>query len=182
MTYDQLRKIAATGDVLAVKGSGIAGRIIRAFTGESYSHVAMLVWDTAGLYAYEFVEGVGFQSMPASEWVRRRQKQNLRYCRAPKLVRQNQAAVATAARKYRNSSVMSRWYGWFSLVKVWLSQKIGTEIPVIQKVCSTYIQECWLDTGFVFDITANPGTVVDACNPILTINEEEDLWNALFMS
>ncbi|WP_321532283.1 hypothetical protein [uncultured Desulfuromonas sp.] len=173
MTYADLRIRAVTGDVLAVKGTGIAGRIIRALTGESYSHVALLVQETSGLFAYEFVEGTGFQILPASEWVRRRQKQNLRFCRAPERVLNNPNAVAAAARCYRNSSVVSRWYGWLSLVKVWLSQKTGLKIPVRQKVCSTFVQECWAATGYTLPTTADPGEIVNACDPIHTITPEE---------
>lgn len=173
MTYAELRIRAVTGDVLAVKGTGIAGSIIRAFTGESYSHVALLVQETAGLFAYEFVEGTGYQILPASEWVRRRKKQNLRFCRAPQAVVADPDAVAAAARLYRNSSVISRWYGWLSLAKVLVSQITGLKIPVRQKVCSTFVQECWAATGYTLPTTADPGEIVNACDPVHTITTEE---------
>lgn len=173
MTYDEIKLVCNTGDVLAVKGKGIAGRIIRTLTGESYSHVAMLVWETHGLMAYEFVEGTGFQILPASEWVRRRRNQNLCYCVAPKLVTSRNHLVGPAARSYRNSSVASRWYGWASLVKVFFSQKLGIKIHVHQKVCSTFVQECWAAAKYELKTTADPGEIVNACDPIHKIKMEE---------
>ena len=171
MTYKEIRTVCKTGDVLAVKGDGIAGKVIRALTGESYSHVAMLVWTVSGLMAYEFVEGTGFQIMPASEWVRRRKGQNLRYCVAPEQVTSRSHLVSSAAKSYRNSSVASRWYGWISLVKVFISQKTGMKIHVLQKVCSTFVQECWLAARFELSTTADPGAIVNACDPIYKIEE-----------
>lgn len=166
MTYEQIKKRALTGDVLAVKGNGFASKIIRTFTGESYSHVALLVKENHGLMAYEFVEGVGFQILPASEWVRRRKNQNLRYCVAPSEVSSLAVLVESAAKSYRNSSVASRLYGWFSLVKVFISQKIGLKIKVRKKVCSTFVQECWATARFELSKTADPGEIVNACDPI----------------
>jgi len=166
MNYATLRQQAKTGDILAVKGTGFIGGLIRALTGESYSHVALLVWDDGGLMVYEFVEGTGYQAMPASEWLRRRTGQRVHYGIAPRIVGQYQTLVAQAARRYRNSSVAARWYGWFSLPKVWFSQLIGRRIPVRQKVCSTFVQECWQAGKYagLRNSSADPGSIVSHCD------------------
>lgn len=166
MTYAFMRKQVKTGDVLIVRGTGIISRLVRTFTGESYSHVALLVWEKDGLHVFEFVEGVGFQSMPTSEWLRRRRKQKLYLGVAPKVLGDHAGKIKAAAVKYRNGSVMSRMYGYFSLVKVWLSQKIGKKIPVHQRVCSTFVQECWSAGFFSLKRTADPGDIADACSAL----------------
>lgn len=174
MKYVDIKAICNSGDVFAVKGKGFAGAFIRALTGESYSHVAMLVFENNGLLVFEFVEGVGFQTMPASEWLRRRKGQRVCYCPAPPHVTSRVCDVVVAAKAYRNSSVISRWYGWLSLLKIWASQKTGFKIPVRQKVCSTFVQECWASSGFKLPTTATPGDIVNHCDPIHKITKGKE--------
>ncbi|PLY04755.1 MAG: hypothetical protein C0622_02285 [Desulfuromonas sp.] len=163
MTYADIRAIAKTGDVFAVQGNGMVSKIIRVLTGESYSHVAMLVWLDEGLFVAEFVEFVGYQIMPASEWVRRRQGQELIYCEGPKCVRACPQPVKEDAVGYRNASVAARWYGYISLFLILYSQITGRKVHVIQKVCSTFVQKCWAAAGHYLPRTADPGDIVKAC-------------------
>lgn len=172
MTYSALRKRAKTGDIFAVRGTGLVSWLIRAATGESYSHVALLVWIHTGLYVFEFVEGVGYQSMPASEWLRRRQGQQLCYGVGPKILATYSERIREAAIKYRHSSVMSRMYGYLSLLKVWAGQILGRNIHVHQKVCSTFVQECWAAGTFHMGPTADPGDIASACSEIHVVYTE----------
>ncbi|PLY02754.1 MAG: hypothetical protein C0622_05240 [Desulfuromonas sp.] len=163
MTYEQIRNQAQTGGVLAVRGTGTVSKVIRVVTGESHSHVAMLVWLDDGLYVFEFVEFVGFQILPASEWLRRRQGQDIIYCSPPRHVAANPDRVKAAAISYRNASVAARWYGYISLFLILYSQITGRKVHVIQKVCSTFVQECWAAAGHRLKRTADPGDIVEAC-------------------
>jgi len=53
VNYKDLRRKAKDGDLLLVEGRGIVSRIIRALTGQNFSHVAILVWIDGGLVVVE---------------------------------------------------------------------------------------------------------------------------------
>ena len=171
MKYSELRDKIKTGDVLAVKGAGFFSSLIRVFTGESYSHVAMFVWDVGGLFVFEFVEGVGYQSMPASEWLRRRSKQRVLCCIAPETIHENAFEVSIAAKSYRNAKAAQRSYGWLSLLKVWVSQITSKRFKVRQLVCSTFVQHCWQAGQVTLNNTADPGTIVAACHTYYSVED-----------
>ena len=172
MTYQELRQVAMTGDVLLVRGS----MWVRLLTAESYSHAALLVWDEAdGLWVYEFLEGQGYQSMPASQWFEERagRGQELYYGEAPEIVRAQPWRVTQAARSYRDRGLRRR-YGWLSLLTVWWSQIRGKRLPVWFRVCSTFVQECWEAAGFQeFERTADPGDIAMVCDTLHRIDYQE---------
>ena len=172
MTYQELRQLAMTGDVLLVRGS----MWVRLLTAESYSHAALLVWDEAdGLWVYEFLEGQGYQSMPASQWFEERagRGQELYYGEAPEIVRAQPWRVTQAARSYRDRGLRRR-YGWLSLLTVWWSQIRGKRLPVWFRVCSTFVQECWEAAGFQeFERTADPGDIAMVCDTLHRIDYQE---------
>ncbi|WP_027714913.1 hypothetical protein [Desulfuromonas sp. TF] len=177
MTYESMRMTARTGDVLLVRGN----RFVRIFSAESVSHVAVLVWMPGpkgefrggGLWVFEFVEGEGYQSMPASQWFERRKGQMIFHGVAPDVVRAAREGVYKAATRYRTEKGIRRWYGWLSLVTVWASQIIRRPIPVWAKVCSTFAQEVWEAAGFrEFERTADPGDFMELCQSITRIEEK----------
>lgn len=178
MTYLEMRHVARTGDTLLVRGN----RLVRIFSAESYSHVAVLVWmpgaDGAsrggGLWVFEFVEGEGYQSMPASQWFSLRKGQMIFHGAAPSLIRHEREAVFAAATRYRTANPIRRWYGWLSLLTVWASQIVRRRLPVWAKVCSTFAQEVWEAAGWKgFTRTADPGDFVEACQSITPIILED---------
>ena len=169
MDYSALRQMAASGDVLIVRG----GRLIRILTAESFSHVALLVWeaDCGGLWVYEFVETGGYQAMPFSQWLALREGQAVFYGQAPDIVRAHPALVVEAAHAYRAKHPLRRWYGWLSLPKVWLSQLIGRRVPVRTTVCSTFVQHIWERAGYdCMGRTADPGDIAMECNHLIKID------------
>ena len=170
MTYQELRQVAMTGDVLLVRGN----LLVRMLTAESYSHVALLLWEEqGGLWVYEFVEGKGYQSMPASQWFAARRGQEIYHGEAPETVHAMPWQVVTAARAYRDRRFAKR-YGWLSLAKVWISQLIGCRVPVRMRVCSTFVQECWEAAGYDgLKRTADPGDIAMECDTLHRIDYQE---------
>lgn len=169
MTYADLRHLAQTGDVLLVRGN----TLVRVLSASSFSHVAVLVWmPDGGLWVFEFVEGVGYQAMPASQWFAARKGQAVYHCQAPLIVRRNAAEVRKHVLTYRDGRRIKRRYGWLSLVTVWLSQVTGRRIPVWAKVCSTFAQEVWERAGYTgFTRTADPDDFVEHCLHIAQVRE-----------
>lgn len=159
MTYQEIRSKATTGDVVGVQGTGLFSRAIRFFTQESFSHVAMFVWHGTGLWIYEFVEGRGFQCMPASQWFMLRQKQKLFVGKAPTVVRKDPELVKELAGSFRASRIKQH-YGIISLFKILVSQWTKKEIPTFFKNCSTYIQYVWEKAGYEIQITSDPGDIM----------------------
>ncbi len=171
MTTAELLTRAQNGDVLLVKGERGISRWIRILTGESYSHVAVLVWVVVGpireLFVYEFVEGTGYQVMTLGKWIESRQGQMVFYGVAPDVVREHPDAVAHAAESFRDASRFRRSYGYLSLAKIWVSQLIRRPISVMQKACSTYAQYVW--RGARYDNikrTADPGDIAEHCRAL----------------
>lgn len=166
MTAAEMMRRACSGDVILVKGQGVIGTLIRGLTGESYSHVALLLRDPGGVgwQVAEFGEGIGFSLMPLVEWLDKRRGQTLFYGVAPEVVRQKPGTVHLAATRYVSAGWIRGTYGYLSLAKVWLSQVLKINIPVLQKVCSTFAQEVWKLAGYTgFTRTADPGDIAEHC-------------------
>jgi hypothetical protein len=174
MNLSELKKRASNGDVLLVKSDSAIGKLIRVFTGESYSHVAVLIWVPGArgndLMIYEFVEGVGHQTLSLDAWLKDRDGQILSFGVAPDPVPASPVKVRAAAEYYKTASLLQRSYGYLSLVKVWLSQLIQCRIPVRQKVCSTFTQEVWRCSGYDgITRTADPGDIAEHCQTLYPI-------------
>lgn len=163
MDYLEIRHKATTGDVLGVMGSGFFSKVIKFLTKEDFSHVAMLIWHGTGLWVYEFVEGRGYQCMPASQWMEIRAGQTIFYGKAPLIVRAKPADVIKSAGSFRVGRGKTH-YGYLSLIKVWLSQIFKRKIHTHFMVCSTFIQHVWRDCGFDHSKTADPGDIMSICS------------------
>jgi hypothetical protein len=159
MDYLQLRHTATTGDVLGVKGTGLFSKIVHFFTKEDFTHVALLVWHGTGLWVYEFVEGTGYQCMPASQWYKLRNGQNIFFGKSPIIVRTRPHKVIDLASSFRASESAQK-YGLYTLFLVWLSQKTGKEYKVVRNVCSTFVQTVWEGCGISIDKNSTPGSIM----------------------
>ena len=158
MTYEDLKRIAQTGDVLLVDGNGI----VRIFTAESQSHVALLV-RLEELTVFEFVETCGFREVPLSQWLEERKDENIVLGIAPSMDRE---AVKQFALSFRNKKKLGLMYGWVSLIKVWLAQVFNRLIPVRMLVCSTFVQAAWKAGGYHLERTADPGDIARHCRSL----------------
>jgi hypothetical protein len=159
MTYQELRQFVKSGDVVGADSGTFFAKIVKKFTGEKFSHVAMFVWHGTGLWIYEFVEGTGYQCMPASQWFRLREGQTLYHGRAPLLVQAaNTKWVIDRVSEFRVNK--SKHYGILSLFTVFLSQVIKKKLPTYFKVCSTFVQYVWERAGVEFKQTADPGDIM----------------------
>lgn len=159
MDYEKIRTVASTGDVVGVQGNGLYGRLIKLLTKEKYTHVAMFVWHGTGLWLYEFVEGRGFQCMPASQWFELRKGQKIFFGKGPIPVRSQPERVIEVAGSFRTSNLKQR-YGIVSLAKIVLSQWTGKKLPTFFKNCSTFVQYVWENCGYELFRTADPGDIM----------------------
>ncbi len=169
MKYSDVRGKARTGDVLLVQSTGVIGRLIRALTGESFSHVAMLLWIEDSLFVSEFVEFRGYQLLPASLWVgdRLQQGDKVSYGIAPETVRLNSESIQSKALVFRKGR-----YGYLSLIKIWLSQLFRVKIKTRRFVCSSYVGRMWSYAGFDTARTPDPGDFLEYCQSTSPITEE----------
>lgn len=160
MTYQELREIVKTGDVVGADSGTFFAKIVKKFTKEDFSHVAMFVWHGTGLWVYEFVEGTGYQCMPASQWFQLRDGQVLKVGKAPaEVYAKGDKFIQKTVSKFRAEK--SKHYGILSLVSVFFAQLIKKKIPTHFKVCSTFIQFVWEECGFTeFKMTADPGNIM----------------------
>lgn len=171
MTYAEFREVAQTGDVLLVRGS----LLVRIFSAESISHVALVVWmPNGGLWVFEFVEGVGYQGLPASEWFERRKDQTILHGVAPKSVRIYAFKIVEFVTSYRNKNSWKKKYGWGTLLVVWLSQITGRKYNTLMEVCSTFVQEAWEHAKYMgFTKVADPGEFLLHCSSYKPVRWEE---------
>jgi hypothetical protein len=147
------------GAVIGVMGDGFFSKVIKFFTKEEFTHVATFVWHGTGLWIYEFVEGRGYQCMPASQWFELRAGQRLFYGQAPLVVRSKPQSVLQEVSDFRTGR-FKRHYGMVSLAKVWLSQVFKRKIKTRFLVCSTFVQHVWAGCGFEYSKTADPGDIM----------------------
>ena len=157
--YKDLRQICLTGGVLGVKGTGFFSKVVKYFTKEEFTHVAMLVWHGTGLWVYEFVEGTGYQCSPASWWFSNRIGQAVFYGHPPLVVSARPELVMREANSFRGTKVKQH-YGIVSLIKVAIAQWTKKDIKVYFKVCSTFLQHVWSKCGHEFEMTADPGNIM----------------------
>lgn len=171
MRYSDIRGIAKTGDVLLVEGRGFVSQLIRAVTGQSMSHVAVLVWFGETLWVAEMKEFFGYRLRPASLWIEDALVGgNVYFGEAPQAVRlatdhQNKI-VLDALFSYRNTR-----YSYAALVTVWWAQ-IRRKKLAAGLVCSTFVQRVWEATGYEFRQTADPGDYVRLCESVSVIKEK----------
>lgn len=141
MLYKAIRKQMESGDVLMVKGKGPISRLIRAFSGESISHIAYLIRRPEGLFVAEMKEGKGFRFIPASQWGKENAGREILWGKFPGIAR---------GQLCHEDYVMSQRekpYSYWTLVTVWLAQWGLWKLPG-NAVCSTFAQRGWLHCGF----------------------------------
>jgi len=155
-TYETIRHLIQDGDAFLVKRRGFVSGAIRALTGESYNHVALVVWlDEAAMVA-EMREFRGFQITPASQWIKQQDG----------LVWWGQSPVR-GSECIRRDVLLTRDlkpdYSYLTLIRVWWSQLRnlpGKGGPV----CSTWVQRIWEGNGYDgFTRLADPGDIAEHC-------------------
>lgn len=162
LAYQELRAIAGDGDVLLVEGRGWVSAFIRALTGQSISHVAILLWFGQHLFVAEMKEFHGYRLRPASLWIADALSAGtVYYGAAPRPVSVAVGAVPRVALSYRNNR-----YSYASLFSVWLAQILRRKVPG-GLVCSTFVQRVWETCGYHFDQTADPGDYLRMCEFVL---------------
>ena len=167
MTYEDVRKRAQSGDLVLLEGNGFVSKAIRVLTGQSISHVAMLVWLHDGLFIAEMTEGNGYQLTPASQRVGS-MAGIIYYGEAPKVVQAKPGCIVEQVSLYRADKKRQR-YGYLSLVKIWWAQLWHKSYTPARKVCSTFVQETWEKCGYHFAQTADPGDFVGICQYVARI-------------
>lgn len=166
MHYLEVHAKARHGDVFLVQGRGLVSWLIRVLTGESITHVAVILrpgnnslMSGDGLWVAEMREFKGYQLVPARKWVSKALKQGrLWYGVAPEIVRGNGTTVERVA-----VSSQHQPYSYRTLFRVWLSQLIGRKVPGAL-VCSTFVQKVWEACGVQFEKTADPGDIWAKCS------------------
>lgn len=160
-----MRDIALSGDVLMVEGRGVISALIRAFTGQQISHVALLIWITDTLWVAEMKEGIGYRLLPASLWVEDVQASGatVYYGSAPEAVLKRPFDLVEAVLNYRQ-----RRYSYRSLIPIWWAQ-ITRSKQTVGLVCSTFVQRIWESAGMVFEQTADPGDYMRLCTQVMAL-------------
>lgn len=167
MHYREMRDKACNGDVLLLEGHGWVGTLIRVLTGQSFSHVALLLWIDNGLWVAEMKELHGYRLMPASHWLENTMHgAHVYWGAAPDMVRTRHIVVKEEAFKYRNQR-----YSYISLFTVWLSQILRRKVAS-KLVCSTFVQRVWSACGFQFEQTPDPGDYLHLCSSVTRLAEE----------
>ncbi len=165
VTYRFIRRYARTGDIILVKGNRIGAWLIRVLTGESISHVAILVWIGQTLWIAEMKLYGGFRLRPASLWIEDGLKagKTLLWGKAPLKVHDNGEQVKDAIFSYRRKP-----YGVLDLMRVWLSQvfRMGRG-PT--DVCSGLVQAAWEAAGLRFEKSLDPGDLLSLCREVTPI-------------
>lgn len=167
MRYTEMRSIAKTGDLLLVEGKSWFSRLIRAVTGQQFSHVAMLIWlgeKERGLYVAEMKEGDGFKITPASQWTQ--SSGHLYFGMSPEYFNNRQDDIAEAILSLRGQP-----YGYASLFSVWLSQFTEKNNDNRRYVCSTAVQFAWEAAGYTFHQTPDPGDYARLCDYISKLRD-----------
>jgi hypothetical protein len=165
--YKTIRERVKNGDVLVVQGKGFVSGLIRVLTGESYSHVGMLLWMDKGLFVAEYKEFKGFQIVPASTWVSSvlEAGDTPYFGKSPQIVSSSSQSVFDEALDFRKKP-----YGYLSLIKVWASQITRWKIKTRRFVCSTFVQYVWAKAGYNIKGTADPGDIASHVNYLSRID------------
>lgn len=172
MDYFTFRETVKTGGVLGVQGNGFIGLLIRVLTGQSFQHVAMTYWtkedNLMRLKVAEFIEGVGFQIMYASEWFEDRQKKGhiVFYGKPPKEVIKNSLRVKVEIFKLRDSDKeIEKNYNYWELPLVWIANIFNMDTSRLGGICSSFVGKIYNLCG-VSRYFHVPGDILTMCNGI----------------
>lgn len=168
MKYEYVRESIRSGDVISVRGTGIAPRLIMLATRGNVSHSAMALWIGEGLWIWEIREGVATRAMrltPASLYFEDQlmRKRRIWWSQAPEVVRNDNEIEARAL------AVRHRSYGWSALFMVIWSQWLGRMVRTRQVVCSVAIQRLWEKSGVKFTRLASPEYLKSMCEKHIEI-------------
>jgi len=166
LLYSDIRDHAETGDMLVVQGNGFVSKLIRVFTGQSFSHVAVLTQidtEKTCLMIVEMREFRGWNCDRASGWFSDRidEKSNVFFVKRPK-----EATDTDAMFDYLWSRRKLK-YDYFGLLKVWWSaiRKKGFRKGMNERsseVCSTFAIGCSIIGGWEKpDMDFNPGQIMN---------------------
>ena len=174
MLYSEMRATAKTGDVILVEGRSFVSRLIRGATGQSISHVGMLMWLGDGnLFMPEQREFKAFRLSRASD----RLQQDMRDCRvyygaAPLQVREwidaHDDELVEAVFATRNGR-----YGYLELGSVLWSQWTQRDSRSKRLVCSTWVQRLWELSDWRYPQAPDPGDYLDACSSVHSLDLRE---------
>jgi hypothetical protein len=151
-TYSQIRESVKTG--------GFWGWVVRWFTAESYSHIALVHWEDDGLWVSEMRGRPGHQAMPASTWVKLNGP--FTWGMSPVIVRGDERIVKFVS-KYRFEDP---GYSYWALPLVWIAQWTGAPMGKVGNICSTYVQKAWEVCGYGFTKTPDPGDFRYHCSQL----------------
>jgi len=140
MRYEDVRYKMASGDVLFCKRRGIISVLIRVATAETFNHVGLILRTHKGVFVVEMREGVGWQMMPASQWMEANKKAEVFWGKAPALIRGSYCVEDYALR------ARGKRYSYWSLLSVWWSQ-IWNRKTKSNLVCSTFVQRVYEKCG-----------------------------------
>jgi hypothetical protein len=157
-TYESVRSLIKTGDILGVRGHSFFSDSIELLTGKhdplAISHVGVAYWSDKGLWLAEELQGKGFTCSPMSQSVEAFLESGDKcfWLQSPTSVTSNQDAVYKLISTYRVKKSLDH-YGYGTLPRVLVDEKINPTKIQSQEVCSTFAQECWESTGYVFKPT-----------------------------
>jgi len=171
MVYSQLRPNIKTADVIIFEGRGFGQRIIRALTGESASHIELVVEVADGLWAYGYRGKGGFNAEPLSQVIDRAlaEGQRVYHGEAPAWVASRAPEIIAAAIQYRDHDSPPK-YSFWSLPKVWIAQFTGKVVKT-GLVCCTFVMRMWEVSGYTFAKTPDPGDFLTLCKRVTPITQ-----------
>ena len=164
MEYSKARRHMMSGDVLMVKGRGVISSLIRALTGESISHVAMILRMPKGVFVVEMKEFIGWRMMPASQWMEKNKKKIVLWGKTPSHQR--------GAYCFESFAMLqrARKYSYWTLLTIWFSQITRLKAPN-NLVCSTFVQKAWKNCGYdMGKQVADPGNFLEHAVDIVSIS------------
>lgn len=164
MNLSDLRKRAATGDILLVHGNSFVQEGIQLATG-IFCHVAQLfIPASGGLFVEEMLEGTGYQNMTLDDWLAGRPDDKIYLGTAPPIVVDNGQKILDRFGFYIDHE--HREYHYDELLKVLLFDKTGQVAPADGEVCSLLVIDNWRVAGYEFTGNPSPSDFLDLCESI----------------
>jgi len=170
MEYNDARSLIKTGDPALVEGKKPFSWAIRVNLGQQFSHIALFFWRNGGLWVAEMLEGVGYKQTPASQWILM-QSGPVFWGKAPSVVSDNQEKIVAWIDNYRANPSNLEYGGIPTLIKVLMGHWFGIAETAKKQVCSTFVQEAWLEAGGYkcSETLLSPGDFVNYCQSLTPI-------------
>lgn len=159
MTYNDLRPLLHTGDLLLVQGAWW----IRVATGESVSHVGLVLRRGSGVWVADYTWRSGYRVVPASQWLAERAHRRLWWGRAPLPVRAAPQQVLWQADRWRADPPP---YAWWELPAIWWHQLLGRPYRARGPQCHSYVYTIWRAAGYAEPPPRDPGDYLSRCDEI----------------